>query len=323
MSPTKPVFVYVGAPPGFDGLLSALDGRGDPRHVVAEPGPVAEALREASAFIDASMKVRITDAMVADAPLLRVISTATTGSDHIERAELDRRAVPIRTLREDPELLLGLTPAAELTWALLMALARRLVPAVEHVRQGSWVREEFPGVMLRGKTLGLIGCGRIGQWLGRYARAFDMRVVGHDPFIDPWPDDIERQPMAEVCARADFVSVHVHLSDATRALVDAQAFAQMKPTAFFLNTSRGAVADEAALLGALESGGIAGAGVDVLDGEPDVQDHPLRRYATEHDNLLITPHCGGFSPDAVRIVCRRAGEKALEVLDAPDATSRG
>lgn len=314
MSVQGPVFAYVGAPPGFEGTCAALGDRGVARHVDAEPAAVAESLRHAAAFIDASMKVRITDAMVAAAPSLRVISTATTGSDHIERAELDRRGIPVRTLREDPELLLGLTPAAELTWALLMALARSLPRAVAHVRAGGWLREEFPGVMLRGKTLGLIGCGRIGQWMGRYARAFDMRVIGHDPFMDPWPEGIEVCSLLDVCSEADFVSVHVHLSDATRGLVGAEAFDRMKPTAFFLNTSRGAVADEAALLASLQSGGIAGAGLDVLDGEPDVADHPLRRYAERHDNLLITPHCGGFSPDAVRIVCRRATEKALETL---------
>ena len=314
MSGDRPGFVYVGAAAGLEGLTAALGDRARAIHVAAEPGPLADALTTASAFIDASMKVRITDAMVAAAPQLGVISTATTGSDHIERAELDRRGIPVRTLREDPELLLGLTPAAELTWSLLMALARRLVPAVQHVRKGGWDREEFPGVMLRGKTLGLLGCGRIGQWMARYAKAFDMRVVGHDPFLAQWPDDIERVEREEVCAQADFVSVHVHLSDATRGLMGAKMFGLMRPTAYFLNTSRGAVADEAALLDALQQGRIAGAGVDVLDGEPDVTDHPLRLYAETHDNLLITPHCGGFSPDAVRIVCRRAGEKALETL---------
>ena len=314
MSADKPVFVYVGAPSGLEGTVASLGDLGIVRQVTAEAGELTAALRDASAFIDASMKVRITDSMVAAAPQLAVISTATTGSDHIERGELDRRGIPVRTLREDPELLLGLTPAAELTWALLMALARRLPAAVDHVRQGGWVREEFPGVMLRGKTLGLLGCGRIGQWLARYARAFDMTVVGHDPFLDPWPEGIERLPLLEVCAQADFVSVHVHLSDATRGLVGVEAFAAMKPTAFFLNTSRGAVADESALLAALHNGRLAGAGLDVLDGEPEVTDHPLLRYAQTHDNLLITPHCGGFSPDAVRVVCRRATEKAMETL---------
>jgi phosphoglycerate dehydrogenase-like enzyme len=90
----------------------------------------------------------------------------------------------------------------------------------------------------------------------------------------------------------------------------------MKPGAIFLNTSRGAVADEAGLLEALVSGHLGGAGLDVLDGEPDIAEHPLRRYAETHDNLLITPHCGGFSPDAVRVVCRRAAEKIGEYLEA-------
>ena len=249
---------------------------------------------------------------------MRIISCATTGSDHIAQAEAASRGIEIRTLREDPELLRGLTPAAELSWALVMACARRLVPAVAHVRDGKWQREQFPGTMLRGRTLGVVGCGRIGQWMARYATAFGMHVVGCDPHVDPWPETIERcATVLEVADRADVLSVHVHLTDATRGLISAEAFERMKPGSIFINTSRGAVADESALLKALETGRLAAAGLDVLEGEPEIEDHPLLRYARAHDNLLITPHCGGYSPDAVRLVCRRAAEKVVERIRAP------
>ena len=109
----------------------------------------------------------------------------------------------------------------------------------------------------------------------------------------------------------------MHLSDATRGLISADVFDRMKPGAIFINTSRGAVADEAALLKGLESGRLAAAGLDVLEGEPDIETHPLLKYARAHDNLLITPHCGGYSPDAVRLVCRRAAEKVVERLRTP------
>jgi D-3-phosphoglycerate dehydrogenase len=243
-----------------------------------------------------------------------MISCATTGSDHIACDEAERRGIEVRTLKEDGALLQGLTPAAELSWTLLMACARRLVPAVAHVRQGGWVREEFPGLMLRGRTLGLIGCGRIGQWMARYASAFEMKVIGHDPYIDPWPSGIERLPLNDLVERADVVSVHVTLNEQTRGLLSAALFARMRPGAVVINTSRGAVADEAALLRGLESGRISAAGLDVLNGEPDIESHPLLAYARGHDNLLITPHCGGYSPDAVRVVCRRAAEKIIDRL---------
>jgi D-3-phosphoglycerate dehydrogenase len=159
-----------------------------------------------------------------------------------------------------------------------------------------------------------VGCGRIGGWMARYGAAFGMRVVGHDPFVDPWPDGIRRVPLEELVETSDVVSVHVHLSAETRGLVSAALFERMKPGAIFVNTSRGALADEAALLRALESGRLAAAGLDVLEGEPAIEGHPLLAYARRHSNLILTPHCGGFSPDAVRLVCARAAEKIRDAL---------
>jgi phosphoglycerate dehydrogenase-like enzyme len=196
----------------------------------------------------------------------------------------------------------------------LLACARRLPAAVSAVKRGEWVREDFPGLMLNGRRLGVIGCGRIGGWMARYAHAFGMDVVGCDPFVERFPEGIERVSLEELVSGSDVISVHVHLSDQTRGLVSADLFRRMKPGAIFLNTSRGAIADEAALLQALQSGHLSAAGVDVLDGEPEIGNHPLLRYAVSHDNLLITPHCGGFSPDAVRVVCRRAAEKIRDHL---------
>jgi D-3-phosphoglycerate dehydrogenase len=307
--------VYLGAKEGFE-AAAARAGNGA-RVVMGEAvaDRFAPLLAKADAFLDASMRVPITDAMIEASSRLKVIATATTGSDHIARVALERRGIPVFTLKDDPQVIRNLTPAAELSWALVMALARRLVPAVAHTRAGQWVREDYPGLMLNGRTLGVVGCGRIGQWMARYAKAFGMRVMGYDPFLETWPDNIERCSLEKVAAEADILSVHVHLSDKTRGLIDADIFACMKKGAFFINTSRGALADEAALLAALESGHLGGAGLDVLDGEPDIAGHPLVAYSQSHDNLLITPHCGGFSPDAVRIVCAHAMGRILSVLE--------
>ena len=305
--------VYVGAPEGFDSLREVA-GEAECVHAEAEPATLAAALADADALLDASMKVRITDKMITAAPKLRIVSCATTGSDHIARAELDRRGAPVRTLREDGELLRNITPAAELSFGLVLACARKLVPAVAHTRQGEWVREDFPGLMLNGRTLGLVGCGRIGQWMARYGAAFGMRCLGHDPHVDPWPDTIERTPLEDLVTQADVISVHVHLSDETRGLLSPDLLAKAKPGVIVINTSRGGIVDETALLAGLESGRIGAAGLDVLEGEPDIAAHPLVQYAKTHDNLLITPHCGGFSPDAVRVVCRRAAEKIVAHL---------
>jgi D-3-phosphoglycerate dehydrogenase len=301
--------IYLGAEEGFEATRQALAGAADVVHVAAEAQQVAAALRDADGLLDASMKVKLTPEMLAAASRLKIISCATTGSDHISRDGLAERGLAVRTLKEDPDVLRNITPAAELSWALLMALARRLPAALKHVKDGGWTREEFPGVMLRGKRLGLVGCGRIGGWMARYAGAFGMDVIGHDPFLTTFPDTICKATLADVCAQSDFVSIHVHLSPETTGLVTKALIDLLKPGAFLINTSRGAIVDEKALLAALESGRLGGAGLDVLDGEPETANHPLVRYAKMHDNLLITPHVGGFSPDAVRLVCAHAAGK--------------
>jgi D-3-phosphoglycerate dehydrogenase len=313
-SVSKPTIIYVGAPEGFEALAQTA-AAADCIHVEAEPAVLAEALKGAHGLLDASMKVRIDDAMIAAAPDLQVISCATTGSDHIARGEVGKRGINVHTLREDGDLLQGITPAAELSWALVLACARRLPAAAAHTKSGDWVREEFPGTMLNGRTLGLVGCGRLGQWMSRYGAAFGMRVLGHDPYMDPWPEGIERTPLPDLMAQADVISVHVHLSDETRGLLSPELLADIKPGAIVINTSRGAIIDEAALLAGLESGRIGAAGLDVLDGEPEIEQHPLIVYSRSHDNLIVTPHIGGFSPDAVRVVCRRAAEKIMAKLE--------
>jgi len=290
----------------------------EPAWTVVAPNPTSQDtlnyVAAAVAILDASMKVRFDRAMLDQATELKVISTATTGADHIDASALSERGIPLFTLAGEKEILNNLTPAAEHSWTLLMACARRLRGAVRHVLEGNWVRENFPGIMLKGKTLGLIGCGRIASWMARYARAFDMDVIGYDPFVDPWPAQIRREDLHTLLSQADFISVHVMLSDSTRGLIGAREFKLMKPGVVFINTSRGALIDERALLNGLLEGRIAAAGLDVLDGEPAVENHRLLEYARSHDNLIITPHIGGFSPDAVKKTVEHAAKRIAAFL---------
>ena len=172
----------------------------------------------------------------------------------------------------------------------------------------------FPGVMLKGKRLGIIGCGRIGTWMSRYGSAFGMDVVGYDPLIADFPSLIKSLSLEELVRSSDFITIHVPLDEDTKQLLSEDLFAIVKKGAILINTSRGAVVDEKALLNGLETGRLLAAGLDVLTDEPDTEKSPLFQYAQTHDNLIITPHCGGFSHDAVRIVCRRAAEKIVEHL---------
>jgi D-3-phosphoglycerate dehydrogenase len=315
--------LYLGAEVGATAAEQAAAGRANIVRIPANAGDVQTEIKTADALLDASMKAPITDAMVASAANLKIISCATTGSDHIERTELNRRGIPVRTLMEDKALLLNLTPAAELSWALLMACARMLPAAIDHVKAGGWDRELFPGVMLNGKRIGIIGCGRIGTWMSRYAHAFGMDIVGYDPFVDKFPPRITPVSLEELARTSDFITIHVPLTDNTKGLFSEKHFAAVKAGSIFINTSRGAVIDENALLvidenallEALESKRIRAAGLDVLTDEPQIEKSLLLPYAKTHDNLLLSPHCGGFSHDAVKIVCRRAAEKIIEHLN--------
>ncbi len=307
--------LYLGAEVGVVAAGEVVADRAKVAMTPSNQEDVQVQIKTCDALLDASMKVRITDAMIASAANLKIISCATTGSDHIERVELKRRGIPVRTLMEDKELLLNLTPAAELSWALLMACARMLPAAINHVKKGGWNREMFPGVMLKGKRIGIIGCGRIGTWMSRYARAFGMDIVGYDPFVSEFPPQITPVSLEELARTSDFITSHVPLTEDTNGLFSQSCFEQVKTGVIFINTSRGAVIDESALLNALESKRLKAAGLDVLNDEPEVEKSPLAQYAKTHHNLVLTPHCGGFSHDAVKIVCRRAAEKIVAYLN--------
>lgn len=306
--------IYLGPDSGYEATKRVIGDMANVLKIEPELEKVTPLLPDAVAILDASMKVKFSDELLSTANQLKIISCATTGSDHISRSIIDERGISIRTLKEDKQLLQGLTPAAELSWTLLMACARKLIPATQHVLDGKWSRECFPGIMLKGKQLGLIGCGRIGGWMARYGKAFGMKVVGYDPFIEDFPDGVESCPLEKLFECSDFVSIHVHLSPETNGLICKELLERIKPGAIFVNTSRGAIVDEKALVEALLEKRIYAAGVDVLEGEPDIERHPLLEYARKYDNLIITPHCGGNSPDAVAIVCARAAEKICEAI---------
>ena len=310
----KPVLALLGPADAAGAAAAGAGGAFDVVVVPPEREAVVAALATATVLLDASMKVRLDASMIAGAPLLRVVTTATTGADHIDAAALAARGIPLLTLAGQREVLSKLTAAAEHSWLLLMACARQLRAAVDHVAAGKWNRVEFPGVMLRNRTLGLVGCGRIGQCMARYGSAFDMRVIGYDPAIDVWPSGIEAVDLPSLFAESDFISVHVPLIDSTRGLVSADLLRRARPGVIVVNTSRGEVVDEAALLVGLREGRIRAAGLDVLAGEPDVTEHPLRVYAQGHANLIITPHIGGFSPDAVAVAVEFAARRGAERL---------
>ncbi|HJP36118.1 MAG TPA: NAD(P)-dependent oxidoreductase [Gammaproteobacteria bacterium] len=311
--------VFTGPQDAIDWLGEELGNRYSVTHVAADAEKIARALEGAEVLLDASMKIAITAPMIDTAESLKLVITATTGADHIDAAALQSRGIPLKTLRGETAFLRDITPAAELTWLLLMACARRLRAAVRHVENGEWDREQFPGRMLRGRTVGVVGCGRVGTWVSRYARAFDMRVIGYDPLVTDLAETIERAPLNEVFSEADFVVLTVTFAPETAGLIGAAELGRMKEGAALINTSRGAIVREEDLLDGLISGRPAFLGVDVLEGEPDIRESPIWQYASDHDNVIITPHIGGFSRDALEQVLRHTAKRIIVFFEGDQA----
>src|SRR5437660_6572070 len=202
---------------------------------------------------------------------------------------------------------------AEHTIALLVALARNIAQANASVKAAKWERKRFIGAELQGKTLGVVGLGRIGRAVAARARAFGMRIVGHDPFIAPDQArdlEIESASLDEVFSRADFLTVHTPLTSETKGLIGAQAFAKMNKGVRVINCARGGLVDETALFEAIKSGVVAGAALDVFEQEPPPPDHPLLSLA----EVIVTPHLGASTTEAQEGVAVTVAEQMRDYL---------
>jgi glyoxylate reductase len=209
---------------------------------------------------------------------LKVVSSCAVGVDNVDLGAARAHGIPVGNT---PDVLTDAT--ADLAFALLLAAARRLPQTAEAVRRGEWGPwnpTAFLGHDIAGATLGIVGAGRIGQAVAHRAAAFGMDVLA--------TTSRGGTPLSRLLAEADFVSLHVPLTPATRHLIDAAALARMKPTAILVNTARGPVVDTVALIAALHAGTIAGAALDVTDPEPLPADHPL----LQAPNVLVIPHIG-------------------------------
>lgn len=279
-----------------------------------------EHIRDCDAHM-ATVRLQLDREIIDAAPRLRLVATYSTGTDHLDLARLAERGIAVISLKDDREILDQVTSTAELAFGLLLTCARRLGECFEATRAGRWERHKLAGRQLSGLTLGIIGCGRLGTMMAQYGRAFRMRVLGTDPQVKAFPEGVTPVALPRLLAESDFVSLHVHLAGETRNLLGARELAQMKPGACLINTSRGGLIDEAALIAEMRGGRIAAAGLDVIDGEwrEDKFNHPLIAYSRENPRLYITPHVGGTSPDAIRLTARHTFEKVLAYLRARPA----
>jgi len=203
---------------------------------------------------------------------------------------------------------------ADTTWTLILGVTRKLILADRHVRGGGWV----PGAMLpmhslRGRTLGLVAFGHIARKVAERALPFGLRVVAADPYVDA-PEmakvGVEKLGLDELLSQADIVSLHTPLTEDTRGMIGAVAFARMKPGAILINTSRGGVVDQQALVAALRSGRLSGAGLDVQNPEPPAKDNPLFSL----DNVVLTPHYASTTVEALAQLCEKVNRQVVQFL---------
>lgn len=264
------------------------------------------ALATADALIVRSA-TRVSGEMLAQAPQLKAVGRAGVGIDNVDIAAATEHGVAVFNAPGG-----NTVAAAELTIGLLISVARNIPAAEASVRSGRWNRADFKGVELRGKTLGLIGAGRIGSEVAARCKAFDMAVIAYDPYLSPTRAEglgIEMVGLEDVLRRSDFVSVHVPLTEETKGIIGSVALEQMKKTAFLVNSSRGGVVDEDALARALHQGDVAGAALDVFDTEPLAADSPLRTAP----RLVLTPHLGASTVEAQEGVATEVAHK-IELL---------
>jgi glyoxylate reductase len=249
-------------------------------------------------------------AAVGEGPL-RVVSTISTGVDHVDLAAAARAGVRVMSLPGDVT-----GPAtAELAWALTLAAARGILPAAADLRAGRWATWDpwqWTGVQLEGATMGIVGFGSIGSRVARYAAAFGMTVVCATRTVPAAQEapSVEFVPLDRLCARADVISLHVPLTPQTARLVDADFLAQLRPGAVLINTCRGGVLDENAVLAALTSGQLRAVGLDVYTTEPVAPDSPL----VTHPRVVALPHIGSATESTRSEMVRRALQAAVDAL---------
>lgn len=283
----------------------------DAGHRVVVVGKELEALErelEDAAALIVRSGTKVDASLLAKAPRLEVVGRAGIGVDNIDVEEATRRGIVVVNAPQSNTL-----SAAEHTMALMLALCRRIPEADRSVHRGEWNRGKFLGVELAGKTLGIVGLGRIGTLVAQRASAFGMRLVAYDPYV---PRERARQlnvelvSLEELCRRSDVITIHLPKTPETEGLISESLLRMVKPSVRIVNTARGEIIDEAALARALQEGRVGGAAIDVFSVEPPPPEHPLLRAP----NVILTPHLGASTAEAQDKAGRMIAEQVAAVL---------
>lgn len=240
--------------------------------------------------------------MIEASPALRIMATPSTGTNHLDVKYAETKGIKVLSIKESP-VIEQIYASSEFSFSLLLAMVNKIPFAYDEVKKGVWREKEheFRSIELHGKTIGLVGYGRIGKKMARFSEAFGMKILAFDPFKKITENYVlQVSTLEELLTKSDIVSLHLHLNDQTRGMFGKRCFDLMKPGAFFLNTARGEIVDELAMIGALESGKLKAAAVDVISNEHEKNklNHPVIKYAQGHYNLLVSPHIAGCTVDS-------------------------
>jgi D-3-phosphoglycerate dehydrogenase/(S)-sulfolactate dehydrogenase len=260
-------------------------------------------------------QTKVTASLLSKGSALRVIGRAGAGYDNIDVPAASQAGVVVSYSPEE-----NAVSVAEHVFALLLALARKIPGADRSVKSGGWERKKYHGFELMGKTLGIWGLGKIGFRVALRAKAFGIRIIACDPYLSPTSLHVTESgatlvPLDHLLAEADFLSVHLPLTEETREILSARIFRKMKPSAFIINTSRGEVLVEEDLFQALKQGELAGAALDVREKEPPSTGSPLHGL----DNVILTPHTAGLTYEAQEKVVDAVSEDVDRVLTGQPA----
>jgi D-3-phosphoglycerate dehydrogenase len=259
---------------------------------------------EFDAFVpDPGGRYTIDQTILKNAAKLEIIVTPSTGTDHIDKKLCERLGIKVASLRDSGTVIESIHASAEFSFLLLLSILKKSIKAANAAKLGYWreIEDQLRGFELHGKTVGLIGLGRIGKKMARYCNAFGAEVIAIDPLGSQGTSGVIMcSSTDELLNKADIVCLHIHLDENNHNFFGERQFSSMKPGAYFINTSRGGLVDEYALIDALKNNKIAGAAVDVIKNEQseDLSTSPLIDFAKTSDKIIITPHIAGLTVDS-------------------------
>ena len=263
---------------------------------------IEKRIRDATIFI-CSASLKLDKKFFIKAKKLKLIFTPSTGTDHIDFDEVKKNKIKVYHIAKEKKLINNFTATSELAFCLLLNLLRKSLEANKEAKNGIWAREKFSGFQLKDKVIGIIGYGRLGKITAKIAKGFGMKILINDIKKIKKSSSFKKVKLDHLLKKSDYIFLHVHLTPKTNKLINKKNIKLMKKNTILINTSRGKLIDEKALLNSLKKKKIAGAGLDMIDGEwldkKKLYNHKLIKFSRKHSNLLILPHIGGSTYESI------------------------